>query len=175
VSFISKEKASKTAGVWVDGQYVGYVDELKGSKRILLLPGAHELSVRQTGYVDLNQRIAVIPGQKNYVFVALKENPRARFSDVNAQIKLDVSPERAAVLVDGTFAGIAHDFGGWGRAMLLSPGKHHLTIALVGYRSYEKDVDLQPEQKITLKADLAPGSVLQANRALSGSSAIDRK
>ena len=175
VSFVTKEKASKTAGVWIDGQYVGYVDELKGNKKIFLLPGAHELSVRQTGYVDMSQRIVVIPGEKNYVFVVLKENPKAKFSEVNAQIKLDVSPDRAAVLVDGTFAGIVHDFGGLGRAMLVSPGKHHLTVALIGYRSYERDVDLQPEQKITVKADLAPGSVLQANRALKESSAMSAK
>jgi hypothetical protein len=108
----------------------------------------------------------VSPGHKSYVFVALKENPRAQFSDITAEIKLDVSPDRAAVLVDGAFAGIAHDFGGWGRAMLVSPGKHHVTVALVGYRPYETDVNLQPEQKITLKADLALASVLQAAPAV---------
>jgi hypothetical protein len=32
-------KVEKTSGVWIDGQYLGYVDELKGSKKILLLPG----------------------------------------------------------------------------------------------------------------------------------------
>lgn len=175
VSFVSKEKASKTAGVWIDGQYVGYVDELKGNKRIFLLPGSHDLSVRQTGYVDMNQRMVVIPGQKNYVLVVLKENPKAQFSEITAQIKLDVSPDRAAVLVDGTFAGIVHDFGGWGRAMLVSPGKHHVTVALIGYRSYETDVDLRPQQKITLKADLAPGSVLQADRALREPGAMSEK
>jgi hypothetical protein len=43
-------KVEKTSGVWVDGQYLGYLRELKGSKKILLLPGEHEISVRQNGY-----------------------------------------------------------------------------------------------------------------------------
>jgi hypothetical protein len=59
--------------------------------------------------------------------------------------------------------------------MLVSPGKHHVTIALIGYRSYQTDVDLRPEQKITLKANLAPGSVLQADRALRETGAMREK
>ena len=39
-------KVEKTSGVWVDGQYVGYLKELKGSKKVLLLPGEHEIAVR---------------------------------------------------------------------------------------------------------------------------------
>ena len=39
VEFEGKTKPEKTAGVWVDGQYVGYVNELKGDKKVLLLPG----------------------------------------------------------------------------------------------------------------------------------------
>src|ERR1700678_843206 len=38
-------KVDRAAGVWVDGQYVGYVKELHGEKKILLLPGEHSISV----------------------------------------------------------------------------------------------------------------------------------
>ncbi|MBT8443973.1 MAG: hypothetical protein KJO13_04470, partial [Gammaproteobacteria bacterium] len=34
-------KIEKAAGIWVDGQYLGYLKEMKGSKKILLLPGRH--------------------------------------------------------------------------------------------------------------------------------------
>jgi hypothetical protein len=44
--------AEKTAGVWVDGQYLGYLKELKGTKKVLLLPGEHQITIRQAGYVD---------------------------------------------------------------------------------------------------------------------------
>src|ERR1700736_5589080 len=49
-------KVEKTSGVWIDGQYLGYLDELKGSKQILLLPGEHEIVVRQGGYKDFSQK-----------------------------------------------------------------------------------------------------------------------
>src|SRR6202007_705355 len=43
-------KVEKEAGVWVDGNYVGYLKELKGDKKLLLLPGEHEVAVRRSGY-----------------------------------------------------------------------------------------------------------------------------
>ena len=51
IQFVGATKAEKTSGVWVDGQYVGYLDELKGDKKVLLLPGEHEITVRQAGYM----------------------------------------------------------------------------------------------------------------------------
>lgn len=39
IQFEGKSKVEKTSGVWVDGEYVGYLKELKGSKKVLLLPG----------------------------------------------------------------------------------------------------------------------------------------
>ncbi len=53
LAFVAKTKAEKTAGVWVDGQYVGFVKELKDNKKVLLLPGAHDIAVRQTGYFEM--------------------------------------------------------------------------------------------------------------------------
>jgi PEGA domain len=166
VDFTGKTKAEKTAGVWIDGQYVGYVDELKGDKQVLLLPGMHKISVRQTGYLQLDEEIGVDPGKTTMVKVELQKNPKAEFSSVTSQIKLEVTPDRAAVLVDGAFAGVVHDFGGVGRAMLVAPGKHHVKIDLVGYQPFDTDVDLQPNQKITIKTDLVPGSVSQTDPAL---------
>ena len=32
-------KVERDSGVWIDGGYVGYLKELKGSKKVMLLPG----------------------------------------------------------------------------------------------------------------------------------------
>src|SRR5205814_1263452 len=56
--------AEKTAGVWVDGQYLGYLKELKGTKKILLLPGEHQITVRQAGYIDFTSKVVLQPGEK---------------------------------------------------------------------------------------------------------------
>jgi PEGA domain len=166
VEFHGQTKAEKTAGVWVDGQYVGTADELKGTKEVLLLPGQHQVSLRQTGYLNFEQDITVNPHRTTVVDVQLQKDPNAEFSGTNAQVKLEVTPDRAAVLVDGKFAGTAHDFGGVGRAMLVAPGKHHVVIDLVGYQPFTTDIDLQANQKVTIKADLIPGSVSQAPSAI---------
>ena len=62
VQFDGMTKVEKDSGVWVDGGYVGYLKELKGNKKVLLLPGEHEISVRQSGYDNFEQKIVVEPG-----------------------------------------------------------------------------------------------------------------
>jgi PEGA domain len=166
VEFVGKTKAEKTAGVWVDGQYVGYVNELKGDKKVLLLPGEHSISMRQTGYLNSDQNIVTEPGKQTIVTVTLEKDPKAVFSVSNAQVKLKVTPERAAVFVDGKFAGTANQFQGVGRAMLIAPGQHHIKIGLAGYQPFETDVTLRSNQKITIKTDLIEGSIQQAGPAI---------
>src|SRR5205807_6604383 len=51
----------RDAGVWVDGVYVGYVKELKGDKKVLLLPGKHEVTARESGYGDFVHWVVVEP------------------------------------------------------------------------------------------------------------------
>jgi hypothetical protein len=166
LAFLAKTKAEKTAGVWVDGQYVGFVKELKDNKKILLLPGAHDIAVRQTGYFEMTAKIVAEPAKKTILTVTLEKNPQAQFSAITGEIKLEVTPDRAAVFVDGHFAGTVNQFRGAGRAMLIAPGNHHIKIDLVGYQPFETDVTLLAKQKITVKTDLAPGTIQQADPAV---------
>lgn len=160
-------KVDKTSGVWVDGQYVGFVNELIGDKKILLLPGKHEIAVRQAGYLEQVQEVTVEPGKLTTIDVSMQKDPRAQLpSGSAAQVKLDVTPDRAAVFVDGAYAGTPKEFGGVGRAMLIAPGKHTVKIALVGYQDFTTEINPRPKQKITIKTDLVPGTVMQAGTAI---------
>ena len=120
VEFDAGNKPAKDAGVWVDAEYVGYLKELKGSKKVLLLPGTHEISVRRSGYQDHTENVLLEPGKKTIIHVSLEKDPAAQYASVTAEIKLAVEPDRAAVFLDGNYAGHAHDFGGVGRANLLT-------------------------------------------------------
>ncbi|MGD0402295.1 MAG: hypothetical protein ABSB66_03790 [Candidatus Acidiferrales bacterium] len=166
LQFVGSTKPEKTAGVWIDGQYVGYVSELKDEKKVMLLPGQHEISFRQTGYLDSTQTFVVEPGKKLIISVKLDKDPKAQFSAVTSEVKLKVTPERAAVFVDGNFAGYAQQFSGMGRGMLVSPGPHHIKIALAGFQEFDTDVNLLPKQKMTIKTDLVAGSITQAPPAI---------
>src|SRR5215469_18082772 len=71
LQFEGKTKLERDSGVWIDGNYVGYLKELKGSKKITLLPGQHEVTVKQSGYQDYVQKVVVEPGEKRLITVSL--------------------------------------------------------------------------------------------------------
>jgi len=70
LTFKGASKVEKTSGVWIDGKYVGYLGELWGPKRILLIPGDHDLTVRQAGYKDFSEKLTVEP--KELLLVPVK-------------------------------------------------------------------------------------------------------
>jgi PEGA domain len=152
--------ADKTAGVWVDGQYLGYLKELKGKKKILLLPGEHQITVRQAGYLDFTRKVVLQPGEKQLLNVALQKDTRVQFPTVTAEIKLEVNPGRAAVFVDNIFVGHVGEFKGVGKALLVAPGKREIKISLSGYQTFETEVTLTPNQKVQIKTDLAKAPVV---------------
>lgn len=161
VRFEGKTKIDKSSGVWVDGQYLGYVNELKGNKKVLLVPGQHEISIRQKGYKDYTETVTVGPGGTTTVAVRMDKDPNSIYPSVTGQVKLQVTPDRAAVFVDGHYAGYVHEFGGVARSMLIAPGKHHIRIALPGYRDFETHVTVQANQKVTVKTELLLANTTQ--------------
>lgn len=161
VDLLGATKVEETSGVWIDGQYVGYLRELKGSKKILLLPGEHEITIRQGGYMDFVQKVTVRAGETQTINVKLEKDTRIQLPRITAEIKLEVNPNRAAVFVDGVFVGHVAEFGGIGRALLVTPGKRKITISLPGYQTFETDIDLVPNQKSTVKTDLVKGGAAE--------------
>jgi hypothetical protein len=159
IELVGATKVEKTSGVWVDGQYVGYLKELKRSKKILLLPGQHEITVRQAGYKDFSQKVTVQPGGKQVIRVAMEKDLRMQIPTITAEIKLSVVPDRAAVFVDGLFAGHVAEFGGVGRALLVAPGKRKITISLPGYQTFETEINLVANQKFQVKTELIKSSM----------------
>src|SRR6201993_2829150 len=78
----------RSSGVWIDDQYLGYLKELKGSKKILLLPGTHKLTVRQNGYQDFTREVTLQPGEKQLVTVTMVKAPGYVMPAVTSEIKM---------------------------------------------------------------------------------------
>jgi PEGA domain len=163
VRFEGATKVERDSGVWVDGGYVGYLKELKGDKKVLLLPGEHQIAVRQSGYDDFMQKIVVEPGQPQTVRVVMHLMSQAHAPDVTATLKVTVQPGRAAVFLDDKYVGHASELGGATHSLLISPGKHRIKVELPGYRTFETEVNLLPGQKSEVKTELAKGSIEQAS------------
>ena len=151
-------KVEKTSGVWIDGQYLGYLEELKGSKKILLLPGEHKITVRQNGYQDFMQNVVLHPGEKQLVTVKMVKDTRFVMPAVTAEVKISVNPDRAAVFLDGLYVGHAAEFGG---GLIVAPGHRKITISLPGYETFSTEVDLAPKQKFEIKTDLVKSGTPQ--------------
>ena len=147
-------KVEKTSGVWIDNQYLGYLDELKGSKKILLLPGTHKLAVRQNGYVEFTRDVVLRPGEKQLVTVTMVKDTRFVMPATTSEIKMSVNPDRAAVFLDGQFVGHAAEFGGIAKSLIVAPGHRKISISLPGYETFNTEFDLAPNQKFVLKTDL---------------------
>ena len=162
IQFSGASKVEKGSGVWIDGQYVGFLNELKGKNKVVLLPGKHEIAVRQSGYSDFTREVTVEPGQKQPVRVEMQKANGAIWPSVTAELKLDIEPDRAAVFVDDSFVGHAGEMGGSFGKMLVSPGVHRIKIALPGYRTFETEVNLLPDQRAEIKTELPRGSIQQA-------------
>lgn len=162
LKFVGHNKAEKTAGVWVDGQYVGFVKELSGNKKIVLLPGKHDVLVRQAWYKDYAEQVILEPGRASVVNVSLIRDAHPTAREATGELKISATPTRAAVFVDNQFAGHVDEFEGVGKAMLLTPGRHSVRVALPGYLPFETVVDLRPHQKLKLKTDLVKGSITEA-------------
>jgi len=163
LKFKGASKVEKQSGVWIDGEYVGYLSELWGPKRVLLLPGDHQLVVRQAGYKDFTETLTVEPKELLLVPVRMQKDTADIWPKVTAQVKVDVKPDRAAVFVDDRFLGNAGDLGGAFHSMLLSPGTHKIKVELPGYQTFATELTLVAGQKSTVKTDLKKGSIHQAD------------
>jgi hypothetical protein len=154
-------KVERDSGVWIDGGYVGYLKELKGSKKVMLLPGNHEVIVRQSGYQDFVQNVVVEPGGTRMVSVSMHLAPRATVPEITATLKLKIKPDRSAVFLDEKYVGHAGEFGGAFKSMRISPGKHRVRVELPGYRTFDTEVNLLADQETEVKTELVKGSIEQ--------------
>jgi hypothetical protein len=153
-------KIEKTAGVWVDGQYLGYLTELKGSKKILLLPGRHQLTARLTGYLDFDTEFDVAAGQTHEVRIAMRENLTATYPerDEMARVKLKVEPSRAAVFVNERYVGHVDQFRGFRKSLGLKPGTYKIHITLPGYQAFDTEITLLKQQDYAIETSLQKGT-----------------
>jgi PEGA domain len=87
----------------------------------------------------------------------------ARFSiGDRTSVRVQVSPNDAAVYVDGYYAGVVDDFDGVFQALPLLPGEHRVAFYLPGYETVTRNIYLPPGSTFRLKevlVPLAPGAI----------------
>ena len=161
-------RTEKNAGVWLNGQYLGYVRDLKGKSKLVLPPGEHNLLFKLIGFKDLARHVIVEPGQKIELIVSLAPDNDLVFPDEAelAELKLEVQPEEAAVFVNDVYAGYVDQFNGR-RGMQMGPGVYDIRIALPGYNAFETAITIVANQAYEIKTTLPRASIVDQSRGLS--------
>lgn len=160
-------KAERNAGVWVDGQYMGYVKQLRGKSRLFLIPGEHELAFKLVGYEEVRQSITVEPGRHTEYRLTMHQKDGLQFptDEQTARVVLAVEPEDAAVFVNDRYAGHVERFDG-GKGMRLRAGTYRFKIVLPGYQPFETEMTLRPSQRYEIKTELAQGTITDQDENL---------
>lgn len=80
-----------------------------------------------------------------------------RYYEPYVEVRCEVKPDEATVLVDGYYAGKVDDFDGFFQRLKLSPGRHTLTFRHPGYAPYSLSVYGVRGQDIHIKQSLMAG------------------
>lgn len=167
-------KIEKNAGVWLNGQYLGHVRDLRGKSQLVLPPGEHRLLFKLIGFEDVARTVIVEPGQSHEINVVLIPDAGAQYASEAelAELKLAVEPEEAAVFVNDVYAGYVDQFNGR-RGMQMGPGVYNVRIALPGYDSFETDITVVASQEYEIKTKLPKASIVNQPAGLSVSQVQD--
>ena len=84
-------------------------------------------------------------------------NPNARYAAEHetGQVQIVVEPERAAVFVNGHYAGHVEAFDGR-KGLRVSEGTHEFRVALPGYQPFETELTVRAGQHYRLETKLIP-------------------
>jgi hypothetical protein len=158
VEIAAASKLERNAGLWLDGQYVGSVNELDGKGRLALVPGEHRLLFKLIGYEDVTSTIVVEPGTRQEYRLAMSPVADAKYPEKGdtAKLRIQVKPEVAAIFVNDSFVGRSDRFGGR-QGMRLSAGTYRVTVALPGYEAFNAELTLRAGQTYEIKTELAKG------------------
>lgn len=166
-------KIERNAGVWLDGQYVGFVGDLRRGDRLVLVPGRHELLFKLVGYEDLPMSIAVEPRQTAEYVVSMEPVPGVTYpaKESTARVRIDVEPDDAAIFVNEAFVGHVDRFDGR-RGMRIEPGTYRFVVALPGYEPFQTELTVRANQTYEVKTRLSKGRLSDQAAELIATTAV---
>jgi hypothetical protein len=158
LQILTSNETEKDSGVWIDGQYIGYLRDFWGNKKIMLDPGEHQLSIRKFGYKDFTQKVPIDAGKIQLLPIMMEIDVSTQYPTQNtATLRIVVNPPDAAVLVDGAYVGYASQVSGLFKSLTVTAGKRKIRIEMQGYRPYETEIDVPAGRTSEVRAALEKG------------------
>lgn len=134
----------KSAGVFVDGKYLGPAGRFMSNKKYSLPAGEHTLMLSEPRYSEHKATFKIEAGKTTVIEQAMSGLPLAQ--PPFGRIRVLGAADTAAVLVNGRFMGHADEFSNGAQRLLLNPGQYLVELMNPGGGVFHKE-------KITLKAN----------------------
>jgi hypothetical protein len=71
-------------------------------------------------------------------------------------VSFEITPNTAAVYVDGQYVGTVANFAPTAQPLTLTPGRHHLEVRSPGYQTMAFDADVTPGQVTPFQGTMQP-------------------
>jgi hypothetical protein len=151
---IETDVSPSKAEVLLDGESVGYASDYDGRwDDLKISPGHHTISFAHKGYKTLVVGLEARPGAE-YEFkdvlahgdgeVHREVKQAAAPKDSTAGLRIAVTPEDAAVYLDGQYLGLAGELGQIHGALKIDAGEHKLEAVRPGYGSEVRTIGVEP-------------------------------
>ena len=158
LQILTSHETEKDSGVWIDGEYIGYLRDFWGNKKILLSPGEHEISIRKFGYKNFTRKIQVETAKAQLLPIMMELDVSTQYPTENAAtLRINANPPEAAVLIDGAYVGYASQVSGVFKSLTVTAGRRRVRIEMQGYRAFETEIDLLAGRTSEIRAALVKG------------------
>jgi hypothetical protein len=140
-----------TAGVFIDGKYVGPASNHKFSRTYKVNVGDHEVTLVDPRYEEMKSKVTIHAGETLTLSQKLKELPAPK--GPFARLKILGFDKYAAVFLNGKFYAHADELNNFVQGLLIQPGEYTVRVEpMNGGQAHEEKVKLEEGKTATVRA-----------------------
>ena len=139
-----------SAGVFVDGNYLGPAKAYGVSRKYAISPGEHEVKLKDSQFKDYETTVTIRSGKKTTISAKLEALPAP--APPFGKLRIEGTDKFAAVYLNGKFMGHMDEFNSHWQRLLITPGDYKLeVVAEDGGAPFEKEVTIAENQTTHVK------------------------
>ena len=118
------------AGVFMDGAYLGPAARYGSTRKYLIAPGQHQITMVDPRYEDASATVQIEAGKTAKISESMKAKPEPQAPF--ATLRVICAKNLAAVMVNDRYVGHVDEFNNGLQGLLVSPGTYDVRIDLGG-------------------------------------------
>lgn len=147
---LKTEVEPKSAGVFIDGKYVGPAGRFMSSETYSVAPGEHEIKLVEPRYQDVVKKVTITAGKKTVLQETMTALPKPK--PPFALMRTENEDNLAAVYVNDHYMGHVDEFSNPSQKLALPPGTYEVKIVpRNGQNIVTKTVTLEADKTTIVK------------------------